>query len=340
VIQTAEDEQILLIETHHIAFDGVSERILLEELAALYRGETLPKPTLQFGDFALWEHAWLSTAEVQRELDWWRRHLAGAPTSIELPTDHERPQGGRFAGASENFALPAELAVLARGLCREESATPYMVILSALATLLYRITGQDDILVGSPVANRTRPELEALMGFFSNTLVFRARMSGNPTFRELLRRVREMSLDVYAHQSVPFEKIVEAIGPDRAPGVNPLFQVNLRVSTAARPVLDLPGLEIAPVKVDSGLARFDLALDVEVLDDGISGYFRYNRDIFEPTTIARLCGELDCLLSEALEDPDRPLLSLELQSEWHEPHPAAGSLRGFRARARGEGGAG
>jgi amino acid adenylation domain-containing protein len=333
------EDHIMLIETHHIAFDGLSERILLDELAAFYAGQTLPELALQFGDFALWQHDWMNTEALQQELDWWRRHLAGARTSIELPVDRTRPEGRRFAGASHDLALPAELAVAARRLCREESATPYMLVLSALATLLYRITGQDDVLVGSPVANRMSPELEALIGFFSNTLVFRVRMSGNPTFRELLRRVREMALDVYTHQGVPLEKIVEAVGPEREPGVNPLFQVNLRVSTAARPALELPGLEIAPLKVDSGLSRFDLALDVDVLEDGISGYFRYNRDIFEPETIARLSGELAALLAEALAEPDRPLLSFDLQGDWSERPATAGGLRGFRARTRGDGGA-
>jgi amino acid adenylation domain-containing protein len=333
------DDQIVLIETHHIAFDGLSERVLLDELAGLYTGQTLPELPLQFGDFALWQHDWMSTDALQQELAWWRGHLAGARTSIELPVDEPRPEGRRFAGASHDFTVPAELATAARSLCREESATPYMLVLSALATLLYRITGQDDILVGSPVANRLSQELETLIGFFSNTLVFRVRMSGNPTFRELLHRVREMALDVYAHQGVPLEKIVEAVGPEREPGVNPLFQVNLRVSTAARPALALPGLEIAPLKLDSGLSRFDLALDVDVLEGGISGYFRYNRDIFEPATIARLSNELTTLLAEALADPDRPLLSFDLQGEWSERRPVAGGLRGFRARTREEGGA-
>jgi non-ribosomal peptide synthetase component F len=167
--------------------------------------------------------------------------------------------------------------------------------------------------------------------------VFRVRMGGNPTFRELLRRVREMALDVYAHQGIPFEKIVDAVNPERAPGVNPLFQVNLRVSTAARPVLELPGLEIAPLKIDSGLSRFDLALDVDVLDEGIFGYFRYNSDIFEPATVARLSGELEALLQAALAEPGRSLLSFDLQGEWSERRPSAGGLRGFRAHARGEG---
>jgi amino acid adenylation domain-containing protein len=335
-IRTDEQEYVVLIETHHIAFDGLSERSLLDELAALYQGRTLPEPPLQFGDFARWQHDWLAGEDARRELDWWRRHLAGAPTSIELPTDRTRPDGRRFTGASHDLALPADLAVQARRLCREERATPYMLMLTALAALLYRLTGQDDVLVGSPVANRISPELEALIGFFSNTLVFRVRMAGNPTFRELLRRVREMALDVYAHQGVPFEKIVDAVNPERAQGVNPLFQVNLRVSTAARPALELPGLQIVPLKVDSGLSRFDLALDVDVLEDGIRGYFRYNRDIFEPATVARLSGELEAFLGEALAQPDRQLLSFDLRSEWSERRPTAGGLRGFRAQARKE----
>ena len=338
-IRTGEEDRILLIETHHIAFDGLSERILLDELAALYRGRTPPELPLQFGDFASWQHDWLGHEEARHELDWWRRHLAGARTSIELPVDRPRPEGRRFTGASHDLALPGDLAAATRRLCREEGATPYMLILAALATLLYRVTGQDDVLVGSPVANRMSPELEALIGFFSNTLVFRVRMGGNPTFRELLDRVREMALDVYAHQGVPFEKIVEAVAPEREPGVNPLFQVNLRVSTASRPALELPGLEIAPLKVDSGLSRFDLALDVDVLEDGVSGYFRYNRDIFEPATIARLAEELAAFLGDALAEPDRALLSFDLLGEWNERRPAAGGLRGFRARGRGDGGA-
>jgi amino acid adenylation domain-containing protein len=336
-IRTDEQEHILSIETHHIAFDGFSERVLMHELAALYQGQALTEPPLQFGDFARWQHDWLGLEAARRELDWWRRHLAGARTSIELPVDRSRPDGRRFAGASHDLALPAGLAADARRLCREEGATPYMLMLTALSALLYRLTGQDDVLVGSPVANRLSPELEALIGFFSNTLVFRVRMGGNPTFRELLRRVREMALDVYAHQGIPFEKIVDAVNPERAPGVNPLFQVNLRVSTAARPVLELPGLEIAPLKIDSGLSRFDLALDVDVLDEGIFGYFRYNSDIFEPATVARLSGELEALLQAALAEPGRSLLSFDLQGEWSERRPSAGGLRGFRAHARGEG---
>ena len=209
-----------------------------------------------------------------------------------------------------------------------------MVVLSGLATLLYRVTGQDDLLVGSPVANRAVVELEPTIGFVSNTLVFRARTGGNPSFRELLARVREMALDVYSHQNVPFEKIVEAVAPEREPGVNPLFQVNLRVSTAERATLRLPGLTVTPMKVDNGLARFDLALDLDVLEDRVAGYFRYNRDIFEPETIARLAADFVEVLRTAVASPGSRLLSLELAGQWNGSAPAGGGLRNFRASGR------
>jgi hypothetical protein len=335
VIRLGDEDQVLLLETHHIAFDGSSEQVLLDELAQLYRGEELPQLPLQFADFARWQRGWLESEEVQRELHWWRAHLAGAPTRIALPVDHPRPEGRRFKGARHDLVLAPETAAAMRALCRAENATPYMLVLAALAALLYRMTGQDDILIGSPVANRERVEFERLIGFFSNTLVFRARASGNPTFRELLRRVREMALGVYAHQAVPFEKIVEALAPEREPGVNPLFQVNLRVSTSKRPALALPGLDIEPLKVDSGLARFDLALDLDVLDDEVSGYLRYNRDMFEPATIAAVGEDLIAVLRAALADPDRPLLSFELARDWSASRPARrGGLRSFRGRAR------
>jgi non-ribosomal peptide synthetase component F len=189
------------------------------------------------------------------------------------------------------------------------------------------------------VANRSTVELESLIGFVSNTLVFRTRLGGNPTFRDLLGRVREMALDVYCHESVPFEKVVETVHPDRQPGVNPLFQVNLRVSGAKRATLELPGLEIVPLRVDSGFTRFDLALDVHMNEDGISGYFRYNRDIFEPATIERLANEFAGLLCSAVEHPNRRLLSFVLAADWNgsgRPAAAAGApgLRNFRRRAR------
>jgi hypothetical protein len=337
-IRVGPDDHVVLLETHHIAFDGWSEKVLLEELASLYAGGQPEPLARQFGDFARWQRQWMASEEFHGELRWWRSHLAGAPTTIPLPADHSRPEGRRFRGASLDVRLGEDVALAVRELCREENVTPYMFVLAALATLLYRITGQDDVLIGSPVANRLAVELEPLIGFFSNTLVFRARMAGNPSFRQLLGRVREMALGVYAHQGVPFEKIVEAIGPEREPGVNPLFQVNLRVSTARRPVPALPGVSVEPVKIHGDYARFDLALDLDVLEHELAGYLRYNRDLFEPATIAALAGELVAVLTAAALEPDRDLLSFELRGAWGRragvARPGAGSLSSFRGRAR------
>ncbi len=241
VVLLGTDDALVDLETHHIAFDGWSERLLLDELASLYRGESLAALPIQFVDFAVWQREWLDGLTLDHELDFWRRHLAGAKTSIELPADHPRPEGRRFRGESHDLAFDRAAAEAAAALMLQESVTPYMLGLAALTTLLYRITGQDDILVGSPAANRSSVELETVLGFISNTLTFRVRLAGNPTFRELLHHVRDMALDVYSHQGVPLEKVVEAVRPEREPGVNPLFQVNLRVSGSRRAVLDLPG---------------------------------------------------------------------------------------------------
>jgi hypothetical protein len=336
VLTIADDDHVLLLETHHIAFDGWSEAVLLQELAALYDGHPLAPLPLQFGDFARWQRRWLDSDAVEPELGWWRRHLAGAPRTLELPVDFPRPEGRRFNGATHDISVPSDIAVAARSLCRTESATPYMLGLAVLSTLLYRITGQDDILVGSPVANRASLDLERVIGFVSNTLVFRARLHGNPTFRELLARVREMALGVYSHQAVPFEKIVEVIAPERHAGVNPLFQVNLRVNAAPRPALELGQLEVERLRVDSGLARFDLALDLDLLENECAGYFRYNRDIFEAGTVARIADEFTGFLAAAVSDPERRLLSFEPEHDWSTRRTAraAGGLRGFRAPGR------
>jgi amino acid adenylation domain-containing protein/FkbM family methyltransferase len=332
VIRIAEEDHLLLLETHHIAFDGWSEAILFDELEALYRGVDPPEPELQFGDFALWQRQHLSGEVLDEQLTFWRRYLAGAPVSIDLPFDHPRQDKRRFEGGIQRFELPAELAEAARTLSRDERVTPFILLLAALATLLYRITGQDDVLIGSPFANRPGRELESVVGFFSNTLVFRARTVGNPTFRQLLARVRELAVDVYAHHDLPFEKIVEAVRPQRQVGVNPLFQVNLRVRSGSRPELSLAGVQIESLMVDVGLTRFDLALDAQVLDDGIDGYFRYNRELFEPETVARIAESFADLLREALADPDRRLLAFDVETSTPLAPASAPSLRGFRKR--------
>jgi non-ribosomal peptide synthetase component F len=211
-----------------------------------------------------------------------------------------------------------------------------MFLFAAWATVLYRRTGQDDIVVGSPMANRLRTDLEHLVGFCSNTVVLRARLGGNPTFRELLVRVREAVLDAYAHQEVPFEMVVQAVRPERGAGMNPLFQVNFRVLSTPRDELHLSGIETEVIHVDAGLARFDLALELQLSDDGFGGYVRYNVDLFERNSIAALVADFVSVLDDVLDDPGRRLLSLDLAGKGahEEIEPTTGArIRRFRERS-------
>jgi amino acid adenylation domain-containing protein len=338
-------DHVLLFVAHHVAFDAWAVEILYRELSELYdaarggRAPQLPKLAQQYRDFARWQRERLSGERLDRQLDFWRAQLAGAPTVLRLPTDRPRPAQQTFAGASHTIALGAGLAPRVRELCQSEQVTPYVLLLGAFATLLYRRSGQDDILVGGPMANRDQPGLEQLIGFFANTIVVRARLAGNPRFAELLAGVRESVLASYEHQEVPLELVVGAVAPERQPGVNPLFQVNFRVRVGAPPVLHLSGTETSLMPVDLGLARFDLALELHLLDDAIAAEFNYNTALFEPGTIRRLAADFERMLSHALADPRTRLLSLELAErpptvgDGHGAAPAAAGIRRYRDSA-------
>jgi non-ribosomal peptide synthetase component F len=230
--------------------------------------------------------------------------------------------------------LGAATAERLRQACADEGVTPYMVLLAAFATLLYRETGQDDILFGGPSSNRTRPEDEGVIGFFANTLVTRVQLAGNPTFRELLDRVRQSVLEAIEHEELPLDRVVEAIAPPRLAGVNPLFQVNFRTRVGTLPTLELAGATTAPVELELGLARFDLAFEAHVRDDGISGEFLYATALFDRARIERLAAAFESLLDAALADPARRLLAFDLPEE-----PSAAQSRpriqGFRGTRRG-----
>ena len=213
-------------------------------------------------------------------------------------------------GCHLEVSYDGELGEAVARLAREEGATTYMALLAAFAALLYRFSGQDDVLVGTPVANRNHVELENLIGFFSNTLVVRNRLGGNPTFREVVRRVRQSAVGAYAHQELPFEKLVEGLRVERDPSYNPLFQVNFRANAGPRDVLVLPGLTARPVGVDIGFSRFDLALELEIEGRRVTGYFEYDEDLFERSTIESLASDLDSLMAAIASDPDKPILAL------------------------------
>ncbi|HEY2737238.1 MAG TPA: condensation domain-containing protein, partial [Thermoanaerobaculia bacterium] len=253
LLRLGEQEHHLLVSCHHIAFDGWSAGVLRRELSALYGGSPLLEPAFQYRDFALWQRRWLSGETLAAQLAYWRQRLAGAPGVLELPADRPRPPVQSFRGATLALAVPAGIASLARS----EGATLFMTALAAFAALLGRFTGQMDLVVGSPVANRTAAGLDDLLGFFVNTLALRADLAGDPPFRILLGRVRETALSAYAHQDLPFERLVEELQPSRDPSRSPLFQVMLALDLVHEGDL-APGLGCEPLRVDTGTAMFDL----------------------------------------------------------------------------------
>lgn len=322
-------EHVLLLAMHHIAADAHSDGILFAELAALYeahrdgRAADLQELPIQYADYACWQNERLQGSLLEDLCAYWTRTLAGAPELLALPLDHPRPPLQRHHGAHHRFALPRRLAegLATRG--REQGATFYMAMLAAFATFLYRLSGEQDIVIGSPIANRNNLELEGLIGFFTNTIALRIRLDGNPSFREVLERTRVAALGAYAHQELPFEKVVEAVAPRRDPGHNPLFQVNFRAQASTRPTLALSGIDVEPVAVDIGFSRFDLALEVEAAADALRGYFEYDQDLFDLSSIEDFEQRLRELLTEAVDQPDAPVLALAFGSR----RPAGHSIR-------------
>jgi amino acid adenylation domain-containing protein len=339
-------EHVLLFAPHHVAFDAWAVEVLYRDLSELYRASRdrsspdLPALPMQYRDFARRQRERLQGGRLERELDFWRAQLAGAPTELRLPTDMRRPPLQTFAGATHTVELGPELTGEVRRLCQSEQVTPYMLLLAAFATLLYRRSGQDDILLGGPMANRDDPDLEHLIGFFANTIVVRVRLAGNPRFRDLLSGVRESVLESYEHQEVPLELVVDAVRPVRDPSRNPLFQVNFRVRIGSPPVLDLAPARTHSVPVDLGLARFDLALELHLLDDRLTAEFNYNTALFRPETIEGLAADFEALLREGLTDPERRLLSLSLAENGatasdESPAPRPSGIRRFRETSTG-----
>jgi amino acid adenylation domain len=324
------DDHLLVLAMHHIVSDGWSVVIFFRELMDLYeafstgRPSPLPEIPLQYADFAEWQRQRLQGNTLERLVSYWKEQLRDAPAMMELPADRPRPAMQSFRGASESFTLGRPVVAKLKALAQQEGATLFMVLLAAFKVLLQRYTGRDDIVIGSPIANRNRPEIEGIIGFFVNTLILRTNLSRKPTFRELLRRVREVTLNAYSHQDLPFEKLVEEIKPERRMNHNPLFQVmfvfqNLPTQgqVAASPT--------AP-EVATGTAKFDLTLMLMEMQDGLSGVIEYNTDIFDAPRIRRAARHLTNLIEAIAQSPDRriydlPLLSAEerkqLLIEWN-----------------------
>jgi amino acid adenylation domain-containing protein len=318
LLNLSSDEHILVLNTHHIASDGWSMGIFVRELTELYTAFVQGKPSplaelpAQYVDFAVWQRRWISGDVLNQHLDYWRKQLQGAPGAIELPTDRPRPAIQSFRGEKRTIVLPKESADAIRELCHREGVTLYMTVLAAFQALLFRYTGQDDIVVGSPIANRNYAETENLIGFFVNALTMRTKLSGNPTFRELLARVREVALGAYAHQDLPFERLVEEFDPERSLGHNPLFQVLLVLQNAPKYALTLPGLELEWLYVYNGTAKFDLALHIAETQAGLACMMEFNSDLFDSSTIVRMLGHFKTLLEAAAAHPDQHIASLPI----------------------------
>ena len=321
LLRRGEEDHTFLLTMHHIISDGWSMAVLIRELGALYAalaaGEPSPLPELavQYADYAHWQQQWLQGETLENQLAYWRKQLAGLPPLLELPTDRPRPPVGSWRGATESITLTRDLSQQLRTLGQREGATLFMTLLAAFQTLLYRYSDQEDICVGTPIANRTRAETEALIGFFVNTLVLRTDLSGEPSFRQLLKRVREVALGAYAHQDLPFEMQVEALQPERDLSHTPLFQVMFGLQNTPVEPLELPGLTLSPMEFETGVAMFDLTLMMAESPEGLVASFEYNSDLFDRATIIRLAQHFQILLEAILADPDRPISQLPLTSE-------------------------
>jgi len=319
LIRLAEDDHIVLFTMHHIVSDGWSKGVLVNEVIMLYEAlsaglaSPLEELPVQYADYTVWQREWLQGEVLSRQLAYWQEYLAGAPAVLELPTDHVRPAVQRFRGAHERLTLSLELSEAIKTLSRHEGATLFMTLLSAFQALLYRYTGQHDIVVGSPIANRNRKEIESLIGFFTNTLVLRSQLDDNLSFRELLKQVREVALSVYAHQDLPFERLVEMLQADRSLSYHPLFQVMFVLQNAPKSELRLAGLTMQNLETDSGTAKFDLTLSItEKADGSLAGSLEYNTTLFESDRIKRMLQHFEMLLAGIVAEPEQPLSQLPL----------------------------
>ncbi len=312
------EQHILILAMHHIVSDEWSLGILHQELSALYeaftRGEPSPLPDLpiQYADYAAWQRERLQGEVLARQLDYWRRQLDGAPPALDLPSDYPRPPVQTYRGARQSMEIPETLSRALKELGRRESATLFMTLLAAFKTLLFRLTGQDDVVVGTPIAGRTRPEVEGLIGFFLNSLVLRTNLSGQPTFLELLRRVRETAMEAYDHQDLPFEGLLEKLQPQRDLGRTPLFQVFFNLYPGEESPFTLSRLRVRWYELDYIRSNFDLTAYVWEESGNVRVDFVYNADLFDQDRMTEMLAQYQHLLEQIAENPEQRLSSLSL----------------------------
>jgi amino acid adenylation domain-containing protein len=350
--QLGADKHILLLNVHHIAADRRSMSVMADELSALYSafvaGKPSPLPALkiQYADYSVWQRKWLQGEALGSQLAYWKQQLAGAPPRLELPTDQPRPAVQTFDGGSCALQFSKELSEALRLFSRREQVTLFMTLLAAYQVLLSRYSGQEDIIVGTPIANRRWAETDSLIGFFANTLALRADLSGDPSFRNLLSRVKQVALGAYAHQDLPFEKLVEELQPERSLSHNPLFQTVFALQESLLQPPHLPGLNLSRMPILSDRALFELSLFVAETPDGLMARLEYNRDLFAADTAGRILGQFEVLLNGIVKSPDRAVSDLPLMTEeekhrvlleWNDtrrPYPEESVSELFEAQVR------
>ena len=320
LLQLSATDHVFLLVMYHIVSDGWSVGVFFQELAVLYEAlssgnpSPLPELPIQYADYALWQRQRLQGAVLERHLSYWKQNLAGVPP-LELTSDRPRPAIQSFRGARMSRLFPSRVAESLKALARCERASLFMTLLAVFKLLLYRYSSQDDIVIGSPTANRTRVETEDLIGFFVNTLVLRSNLSGNPSFRELLVRIRKTALEAYEHQDIPFEKLVEELHPDRDPSRSPLLQVMFAHQTARRQIRDMGGLSVSPIEIDNGTAKFELSLYTWEAPEGLKATFEYNTDLFDTATITRMLDHFETLLQGVVKNPNQPIADIPILTE-------------------------
>jgi len=320
LFRLGEEDHLVTVVTHHTVSDGWSVGVLIVEAGRLYEAFADGKPSpladlpVQYADYSVWQRGWLKGEVLDAQLGFWRESLAGVQT-LELPTDRPRPATPSGRGGQRYEDWPKPLADGLKALGRSEGATLFMTLLAGLEAVLHRHSGQTDFAVGTPIAGRTVSQVEGMIGFFANTLALRADLSGDPSFRVLLQRVKAAALGAYARQDVPFDLIVNELTPNRDPSRTPLFQVMLVLQNAPLPALQAPGLEMTPLEIESVTAKFDLTLSVIESETGLRASLEYNADLFDPSTADRLLGHLRTLLGSAVAEPDSPVSALAMMTE-------------------------
>ncbi|MEH2285035.1 MAG: amino acid adenylation domain-containing protein [Nostoc sp.] len=318
LLQLSSEEHIFLLNLHHILCDDWSLNVLFEELSTLYQAfstgnpSPLPDLVIQYADFAAWQRQWLQGEILDNQLTYWQQHLSGSLPILELPTDYPRPLEPTYQGARQSVLIPKSLTDALNVLSRQEGTTLFMTLLAAFQTLLFRYTGQEDILVAAPISNRHRSELEGLIGFLLNTLVLRTNLSNSPSFRQLLGRVREVALSGYTYQDLPFEKLVDALQIERDLNQNPLISVMFNLQNTPRPKLTVAGLTMNRLEIDNGTSKFDLYLELRETAAGISGNLEYSTDLFKAETIALMVENFSTLLQSIISNPDQTISNLPL----------------------------